>query len=301
MVANLERADLSEAHLGKTNFTKADLAAVNLRRADLSGARLTRANLTSANLLEAKFIDSDLIGANFSESSVGSSVFVNSDLSRVMGLESLDHRSPSHISINTFVLSKGQIPEIFLRGCGLSDADIEYTKLSNPGLSAEEINKILHKIQELRAAQALQISPLFISYSQADSRFVDKVGNHLTKQGIRFWRDTHDAKARKTERQIDHATYQSGRVVLVLSEKSLSSNWTEPQIRAASGLEKELGRKILYPIALDDSWKDNHWSKGFIEQIRVDNVRDFSAWRSDSQFDGILRTLIDGLELFYKG
>ena len=298
MVANLERADLSGAHLGKTNFTKADLAGVSLRRADLSGAKLTRANLTSANLLEAKFIDADLIGAIFSESSVGMSVFVNSDLSRVMGLESLDHRGPSHISTDTFVLSKGKIPEVFLRGCGLSDSDIEYAKLSNPDLSREEIKKILYRIQELRAVRSLQSSPLFISYSQADSRFVDKVGISLTKKGIRFWRDIHDTKAKKMDRQIDHATCQNAMVVLVLSENSLNSDWVEREVQSTRGLEKELGREILYPVALDDSGLDSRGPKRVVEQLTEYNILDFAGWKDESKFEGILRKLIDDLEMF---
>jgi hypothetical protein len=65
-------------------------------------------------------------------------------------------------------------------------------KLYNPDLSNDEVNKILYRMYDLRATQALQISPLFISYSHGDGVFVDKVGNSLTEEGIRYWRDVHD-------------------------------------------------------------------------------------------------------------
>jgi hypothetical protein len=56
-------------------------------------------------------------------------------------LEDVVHRTPSKIAADTFALSKGKIPEAFLQGCGLSSADIEYTELSNPKLSNEEMNR----------------------------------------------------------------------------------------------------------------------------------------------------------------
>jgi len=297
-VVNLDRADLSGANLSKSNLMKAHLSGAELRRADLSGARLTGANLTTSNLVEARFVDADLNGTGFSEATVGSTVFANSDLGRVKGLESLDHRYPSYISIDTFVLSEGKIPEVFLRGCGLSDADIEYAKLSNPDLGKEEIDRILYKIHHFRAAQALQISPLFISYSHADSKFVDKVGNSLAKKGIRFWRDIHDMKAESVEKQIDRAIRQNATVLLVLSEYSLSSDWVEHEVRAAQGLEKKMGGYVLCPVALADNWKTSRWPKRILEQMTEYNILDFSEWKDDHQFEAMFPKLIEGLQLF---
>ena len=49
-------------------------------------------------------------------------------------------------------------------------------------LSLEKISKILYKIYDLRARHALQISPLFISYSHADRTFIHKLESHLLLQ-----------------------------------------------------------------------------------------------------------------------
>jgi uncharacterized protein YjbI with pentapeptide repeats len=300
MVANLGGADLSGAILNRANLAKAQLSGISLRRADLSGARLSRTNLAKANLLETRFIQTDLNGTNFSEANTGFTVFANSDLSRAVGLESLDHRGPSYLSMDTFVLSAGKIPEGFLRGCGFSDADIEYAKLSNPNLGTEEVNKILHKIQDIRETQAFQVSPLFISYSHADSSFVDKMEKELNKKGIRFWRDIQDMKAGGMEKQIDQTIRQNPTVLLVLSKHSLSSGWVEQEVRALRELGKEAGRDVLCPIALDDSWKDSRWPQQVIEQITEYNILDFSGWKNDMKLVGMFRTLIDHLELFYK-
>jgi hypothetical protein len=216
-------------------------------------------------------------------------------------LEEVVHIGPSHLSTDTFVSSKGKIPDIFLRGCGLHDWEIEEVKLYNPDLSNDEVNKILYRIYDLRATQALQISPLFISYSHGDAAFVDQLETQLNKKGIRFWRDIHDMKAGRIETQIDRAVRQNPTVLLVLSENSLSSDWVEHEVRLARQLEKDTDRDVLCPIALDDSWKDSKWPKRIMEQIMEYNILDFSAWEDDVKFEGMFRKLIDGLELFYKG
>lgn len=90
-------------------------------------------------------------------------------------MELVSHNAPSTIGIDTLNKSAGKIPDSFLRGCGLSDWQIEGAKLYQPELSNEEITNLLYRIHDLRAHQAIQISPLFISYSHADSLFVDKV------------------------------------------------------------------------------------------------------------------------------
>ena len=187
-----------------------------------------------------------------------------------------------------------------LGGWGLSDWEIEAVKLYNPVLSNEERNRILYRIYDLQAIQAIQFSPLFISYSHVDSEYVDKIGECLTQKGIRYWRDIHDMKAGRVEKQIDRAIRQNPTVLLVLSEHSLSSDWVEHEVRTARELEKEMRRDVLCPAALDDSWKSSRWPKRIMEQIMEYNILDFSKCEDDVKFEGMFRKLIDGLELFYK-
>lgn len=304
----LEGADLRKANLGPpliaAGMDASDVANARyhaeFRGVDLRGADLRDANLSEANLFGVDFNWAVVKGSNFSKASVGLTYFGNLDLRDSIGLDKVNHHFPSTISIETFALSYGNIPEIFLRGCGLSDWEIEQVKLYNPKLRNYEITQIQYKIYELRATQALQISPLFISYSHADSRFVDKLGDCLTEKGIRYWRDTHEMKAGRIETQIDRGIRQNPTVLLVLSKQSLASDWVEHEVRAARLLEKEMGRDVLCPVALDDSWKDSRWPKRIMEQIMEYNILDFSAWKDDNKFDGMFRKLIDGLELFYK-
>jgi hypothetical protein len=294
--AELNRTCLVGAKLNEANLNGANLGVTDLTLADLS-----RAILSGSTLFRTHFNGTILNGVKFSLAAVDGVDFGNVDLSVATGLESVIHQSPSQVSTNTLVLSKGQIPDIFLQGCGLSDWEIEMAQLYNPELINDERKKILYKIYDPQASQAIQISPLFISYSHADSEFVEKVGDSLTEIGIRYWRDTHNMKAGRMERQIDRAIRQNPTVLLVLSEHSLNSDWVEHEVRSARQLEKEIGRDTLCPVALDDSWKSSRWPKRIMEQIMEYNILDFSEWEDDVKFEGMFRKLIDGLELFYKG
>jgi len=304
--ANLKEANLSQAHLKGANLSSAYLVGANLNWADLTGANVDGANLRGADLSYTYLKEANLKGANLTESNfwnvtLGATIIGDLDLHETLRLENVIHQGPSNISTDVFFRSRGKIPVKFLRGCGLSDWEIEEVKLYNPTLSNDEVNKILYRIYDLRATQALQISPLFVSYSHSDTEFVDKVGNNLTKKGIRYWRDIHEMKAGRMEKQIDRAIRQNPTVLLVLSEYSLNSDWVEHEVRTAREIEKELNRDTLCPVALDDSWKSSHWPKRIMEQIMKYNILDFSEWQDDVKFEGMFRRLIDGLELFYKG
>ena len=303
---NLRGANLSNAMLGASKLGAANLASTNLTKASLYSinfwtTELSHADLKSADITQASFQGSNLKGTDFAYATMGDTIFAGVDLSTSIGLEKSRHMLPSTIGTDTLQLSNGNIPMEFLRGCGLSDWEIEQVKLYNPGLNNEEINNIQYKMYDLRATQAIQISPLFISYSHGDSSFVDKIETQLNNKGIRFWRDIHDMKAGRIEKQIDSAISQGRTVLLVLSEHSLNSDWVEHEVRTARQLEKDIERDVLCPVALDDSWKSSRWPKRIMEQIMEYNILEFSAWEDDVKFEEMFRRLIDGLQLFYKG
>ena len=298
---SLHRANLKETRLAHTILLNADLRDADLSSAYLHKTVLATTDLTGAYLYKAHFSEVYLNNSKFTNVSLADTTLGASDLSSAMDLEKTYHHGPSTIGIDTIHKSKGKIPESFLRGCGLSDADIEYAKLANSDLTHEQTNRILYRMFELRATQAIQISPLFISYSHADGSFVDKLEIQLNNKGIRFWRDVHDMKSGRMETQVDRAIRQNPTVLLILSEHSLQSDWVQHEVRTARGLEKEMGRDVLCPVALDASWKDSPWPKRVMEQVMEYNILDFSAWEDDEKFGSTFDKLIDGLELFYKG
>jgi len=129
--ANLSGADLSWAaviwaNLSGANLSGADLSGADLRRAGLRGADLRGAELTGADLRKAGLRGADLRGANVERAMVGRSVFADVDLSEVKGLDMVKHHGPSSVGIDTIYKSKGKIPEVFLRECGVPDAMITF-------------------------------------------------------------------------------------------------------------------------------------------------------------------------------
>jgi uncharacterized protein YjbI with pentapeptide repeats len=305
--ADLSKANLFNTNLGRADLRMADLSGANLQeaylfQAHLDGADLTEAHLNRASLSQADLSRASLSGADLSQAWLGLTVLADLDLSMVKGLNAVGgHFGPSYINRDTLAKSRGQIPEKFLRGCGLSDWEIEAARLYQPDLSHEKIGDILDRIHDLRAHQANQVNSLFISYTRADGPFVDCLEGYLTQKGVRFWRDMHDATAGRLEKQIDRAMRLNPTVLLVLSAASVQSDWVEHEARLARELEKELGRDVLCPVALDDSWKTCRWPERLREQIMEYNILDFSAWQDGTFFRQAFGKLIDGLDLFYKG
>ena len=308
--ADLRGAILNNTKLIGTSFRRANLRNVWFDNADFSGAdlvdanfqesNLENANLSNATLIRANFTEVNLDDSNFEYAELGETIFGNVNLSKIKNLEKARHRLFSILSHNTIQRSKGKIPEVFMRGCGLSDWEIESVKLYHPNLDNDEINKILYKMYDIRAQQPIQVSPLFISYSHADSAFVDRLEGHLNERGVRFWRDIHHTTAGRLEKQIDRAIRQNPTVLLVLSENSLKSDWVQHEVRMARELEKKIDNDVLCPVALDESWKLSSWPERLIEQIKEYNILDFSAWNDESKFNTVFDKLITGLNLYYQ-
>jgi hypothetical protein len=244
--ANLTRADLygahlsgthlGRAHLGRAYLDSADLSEANLREADLilahlNGAHLDGADLSGAHLLSASLRGASLSGANVTDAGVGWTIFGDNDLSDVKGLETVRHRGPSTIGIDTIYRSHGNIPLAFLRGAGVPDNFIEY--------------------MGSLTGKALEFYSCFISYSTKDQKFAARLYADLQNNGVRCWFAKHDMQGGKyTIDQIDRAIQMQERLLLILSPKSMKSRWVETEIIKARKREVTEKRRVLFPIRL---------------------------------------------------
>ena len=311
---HLRRAYLCGAELSKSDLGKADLAEANLREVDLSKANLAKAflvgvDLSAANISEAKLCGADLTGANLSGADLRranlahavlrDTIFANVDLTNVKGLDACNHHGPSTIDHRTLEQSS-KLPLAFLQGCGLSDWEIEAAKLYQPELTHGQITDIVYRIDAIRAESPIQIHKLFISYAHTDNSFVEHLEGHLRKRHVRFWRDVHDAPAGPLEKIVVRAMRHNPTVLLILSARSVESDWVEFEAEQARKLEKELKRHVLCPVTLDDSWKTCKWNGMLRNQIKKYNVLDFSHWRDANVFEGMFKRLLKGLDLFYE-
>jgi hypothetical protein len=168
--ADLAGADISRATLSHAGLSGADLTGANLNRADLlganfSGAGLSGAGLTGANLTLTHFSGALLDISDFTDAFVVFTVFANNDLSTVKGLETVQHLGPSTIGIDTIYRSKGNIPEIFLRGAGVPEDFITYMKSL--------------------VGKAIDFYSCFISYSTTDDDFAQRLYADLQAKNVR--------------------------------------------------------------------------------------------------------------------
>lgn len=302
--AYLVCADLRNAILKETNLVKTDLFHANLTQANLNGAILVGADLGNTTLNEtslrgAIFSNSNLGDASLNNATIGFSYIADVDLSKTKGLDTVKHRGPSYIDSTTFQKSKGQIPKVFLEGCGLRDWEVKSVELYKEGLSDMDIENIVYEVAQLKMGDPIQLHNLFISYSHANGQFVDAIEPYLKNKGIRFWRDIHDGTAGPLDKIVVRAM-ENRTVLLIFSEDSINSDWVEFEVENARQLEKQYGRNVLCPIALDDSWKDANWSPKLMNQVKKYNILDFSDWKDTNKMQQQFNKLLKGLDIFYK-
>src|SRR5271165_1927059 len=277
--ANLTQADLSYADLTASNVWGANLTEAHLRLTNLEGANLTNSMIGAANLVAVEFTGTDLTGAR-----AGLTNFSEVDLSTVIGLETVEHLAPSTISIDTLYKSRGKIPEVFLRGCGVPENFIEY----------------MHSL----TGQAFEYYSCFISYSTHDQEFADRLYADLQAKGVRCWFAPHDIQGgRKIHEQIDDAIRLHDKLLLILSEHSMSSNWVKTEIANARQREDQEKKNLLFPITLAAMEEVKAW-KLFDADLGVDAARevreyfipDFSRWKEHDSYQAELGRLVSDLK-----
>jgi uncharacterized protein YjbI with pentapeptide repeats len=194
---NLCEIDFSFSNLREADLENADLEGANLICSDLSKSILTGANLTGANLVDTDFSYAKLDRTDFTETAMGSTIFAATDLSQVLGLETVRHYEPSPIGIDTIYLSKGKIPESFLRDCGVPEHFITFI----PSL--------------VGSTEPFQYHSCFISYSTKDEEFARRLHSRLRDANVRVWFAPEDIKGGvKLYDQIERAIQLHDRLLI---------------------------------------------------------------------------------------
>jgi len=306
--ADLSRADLFDANMLDADLGSADLYAANLSRANLSKAHLYQANLSESALIQANLSDARLTGTILSAPRLNEAKFENAkcvatfwsavDLSSCVGLETIEHSGPSTVGVDTLSWSKGRIPEAFLRGCGFSPWQVKLARLFDPELSPNEISELLSTELFMSRTEEMEYPGVFISYSHADSKFVDKLYGSLYGQGLSVWLDRHDMVAGEVEKQVLGALRERDIALVVLSENSLKSQWVWLEIRKALEKEAAEDRAILCPVALDDSWQAYEKKQVVMQQVKEKNILNFSKWKT-KQFQTQFNKLLKGMRVNY--
>lgn len=292
-------ANLRGANLRGANLANAYLAGIKLTEADLGGANLTGANLTFAKLHRADLTSANLTRADLSRAVVAETIFANVDLSKTRGLEGVEgcsHDGPSAIDHRTLRLS-GQLPLSFLRGCGLSDWEIQATKVYKQGISQEEITDIAYEIARLRGEQPIQFYSCFISYSSKDDDFAGRLHADLQDTGIRCWFAPEDMKiGDRIRTRIDEVIRLHEKLLLVLSANSIDSDWVEKEVETAFEKERQTKSTVLFPVRLDDAVIES--KAGWAADIkRARHIGDFRRWKDQDGYHKAFKRLVRDLRV----
>ncbi len=273
--------DLVEANLREANLDGADLSGANLVGANLSGAELARANLGGADLRRAylggaHLRGAKLSGADLTKAEISDTTFGDNDLSTVKGLETVHHHGPSTIGVDTIYRSKGNIPEVFLRGCGVPEDFIVYMKSL--------------------VGKPIEFYSCFI-YSSQDDDFAQRLYADLQAKHVRCWFAPEDLKiGEKFRMRIDEAIRIHDKLLLVLSESSVRSAWVEKEVETAFEKERRQDNKpVLFPIRLDDAVMktDQAWAADI---RRTRHVGDFRTWRDHDAYQKAFARLLRDLK-----
>jgi hypothetical protein len=277
---------LATALLGGTDMRNCSLHSADLRDADLSltklnGADLRKATLCGANLRASDMRDVDLTGAT-----VGWTVFGDLDLRFTKGLDKIFHAGPSVVGIETMYQSQAALPEVFLRGCGVPEPFI------------------VQMDALIGAVSPIQFYSCFISYSTLDQDFADRVHADLQDRGVRCWFAPHNVHGgRKLHEQIDEAIRLYDRLLLILSEHSMSSQWVKTEIAHARQRERDKHSQVLFPITIAPFEKIREWKcfdadtgSDAAREIREYYIPDFSNWKEHDAYRKALERLVIDLK-----
>ena len=177
--------------------------------------------MSEASLQRVQFGQANLGGTCFEQAIMGWTVLGEVDLSTAEGQETVVHDGPSYISVDTVYRSGGNIPEIFLRGCGVPETFIEYVRTL--------------------IGKPIEFHSCFISYSTKDKRFCERLCADLQAKGVRVWYFPEDAEWGETVwGEIDRSIKVYDKLIVVCSENSLQSGPVYCEIERALNREDKV-------------------------------------------------------------
>ena len=134
--------------------------------------------------------------------------------------------------------------------------------------------------------------------------FDERLHADLQAKGVRCWFAPHDIQGgRKIHEQIDEAIRLHDRLLLILSEHSMSSEWVKTEIAKARKREVKEGKRVLFPVRLVGfetlrDWEcfDGDTGKDSAREIREYFIPDFSNWKDHDSYQRAFRAAGEGFE-----
>jgi uncharacterized protein YjbI with pentapeptide repeats len=287
---NLSGANLSLGDLSDANLTSADLhgrydprmrsllgekRTTFLHHTDFSRAILKNANLKYAQLDRANFTWADLSDADLTGASLDKTLFGYTNLRGTKGLEQCLFLGPNILDYGTLAKS-GNLKDRFLQGCGLPQPFIE------------SLQRLL--------VQAGPYLSCFISHSTTDREFAEHLYVDLQNAGVSCWFAPEHLKIGDPFRQrIDESIRLHDKLLLILSQGSVNSQWVQDEVEAALERERRENRLVVFPIRIDNAITDT--DKAWAASIRrTRHIGDFSSPKDHDDYQHAFQRLLRDLK-----
>lgn len=181
------------------------------------------------------------------------------------------YRQDNKVSVNVVRQLAGVKSLLNSRNAALITTS-EFTREANlfaecAGIDLVDRKKLIRWISNYKESPKPQKEPrktfqsVFISHSQKDIEFVTLLNTSLRDKGIRTWFSHEDLEfGEKIHEAIFSAIDSFDRLIIVLSENSMQSNWVNSELHRAMKRQKAEGRDVLFPISLVPYEKLKEWS-----------------------------------------
>jgi hypothetical protein len=177
--------------------------------------------------------------------------------------------------MRTIYESQGEFPKGFLSGTS----------------APENFTTYKHSL----TGQALPYYSCFISYCSKDHEFAERLHADLQDKGVRCWFALEDMKIGDEIRpRIDESIRLHDKLLLILSEHSIASNWVKDEVETAYEKENSNKQLVLFPIRLDNAVIET--SEVWAAKLRRQrHIGDFTGWKDhdsyQKSFERLLRDL----------
>ncbi|MGB1249459.1 MAG: toll/interleukin-1 receptor domain-containing protein [Candidatus Promineifilaceae bacterium] len=137
---------------------------------------------------------------------------------------------------------------------------------------------------------------IFISYSNHDEEFAEKLHADLGRHGVNCWFAPHDLPTGAQIRPNLHKKIeQQSKLLLILSKHSVNSEWVGDEVETALDFERQSKKLKLFPLRIDNCvlQVQYDWAASI---RRTRNIGDFQQWRNSAHYKILLQRILRDLK-----
>lgn len=268
--------------VGLCSFIKAEIENADISQSYFGSSILSNASFKNSELNSTVLYECLLSGCDFTNTKMSSLSIINCNLADCVGLDTIIHKSPNNIDINTLIQTYKNSKNKF-------DSDIIDFFIYS-GVPKNLIDMIP------RIASSIKYHDVFICYGEPDKAFAERLVKELRSRNVNCWMYSMDATpGRRIWHEIKEKRQMAGKMVVICSSRSL----------VRDGVKKEIDEQIdespekLIPISLDNLWQQNRFKavrgKRDIKLFLLE--RTYADFSNEKKFEASIRRLLNGLKL----